>query len=145
MLVATKLSWERARTLPLRAEPYEMKLSWLLIPFILVSGASGRVAQSTEPLEQTIHYLIDYVASSNATFIRNGSTHTASEAAQHIRLKYEHFKKEINSPEDFIRLSASKSLVSGKPYLVRLTDGKELRLDAWLTDALKRHQSETVL
>jgi hypothetical protein len=50
-------------------------------------------------------------------------------------------KPDIKTPEDFIRLSASKSLLSGKPYLVRTSDGKETRLDEWLTEALEAHRA----
>ena len=95
-----------------------------------------------ESLEDSINYLLDYVANSHATFTRNGQTHTPSEAVDHIKAKYEHFKSEIKTPEDFIRLSASKSSLTGQPYRVRTADGKEMRLDAWLTAALKAHQSE---
>jgi hypothetical protein len=102
------------------------------------------VAQSrSETTEQTIDYLIDQVAKSEATFIRNGVSHTADEAAHHVRLKYEHFKKEIVTPEDFIRLCASKSLVSGQFYLIRLPNKKETRLDEWLTEVLKKHRRES--
>ena len=110
---------------------------------LIASIAFASPAKSAESLDQTISYLIDYVANSKATFIRNGASHTPAEAAEHIKTKYAHFKKDIKTPEDFIRLSASKSLLSGKPYLVRLPDGKEMHLDAWLTDALKQRRSES--
>ncbi|PYK39828.1 MAG: hypothetical protein DME49_02715 [Verrucomicrobia bacterium] len=97
---------------------------------------------AAESLEQTIDYLIDYVGKSNATFIRNGISHTPAEGAAHIKAKYEHFKSKIKTPEDFIRLAASKSLQTGKPYLVHTPDGKEMHLDAWLTDALKHHREQ---
>ena len=111
----------------------------LALGFVLSLGPHTVAAES---LEQTIDYLIDYVGKSNATFVRNGISHTPTEAVTHIKAKYEHFKSEIKTPEDFIRLSASKSLLTGKPYLVRTPDGKEIRLDAWLTDALKRHREQ---
>ena len=94
-----------------------------------------------ESLEQTIDYLFHYVETSKATFIRNGTEHTPAEAASHIKAKYEHFKNQVKTPEDFIRLSASKSLLTGKPYLVRTSDGKETHLDAWLMEALKAHRA----
>jgi hypothetical protein len=90
----------------------------------------------------TVNYLIDHVAKSNGTFIRNGASHTPAEAVEHIKAKYEHFKNQIKTPEDFIRLSASKSLLTGKPYLMRTPDGKEMRLDVWLTEALKQYRTE---
>jgi hypothetical protein len=97
---------------------------------------------SAESLEQTIDYLLHYADKSNATFIRNGESHTPAEAVAHIKAKYDHFKSEIKTPEDFIRLAASKSLLTGKPYLVRTPDGKEMRLDIWLTEALKQYRTE---
>jgi hypothetical protein len=107
---------------------------------LIVTICFSLEAQAAESLEQTIGYLISYVAHSDATFIRNGEPHTGTEASAHIKAKYEHFKNQIKTPEDFIRLSASKSLLSGKPYLVRPKAGKETRLDEWLTEALKQHR-----
>ena len=111
-----------------------------VLSFVAISIGSALAAES---LDDSIKYLLDYVANSHATFVRNGHTHTPQEAVDHIKAKYEHFKNEIKTPEDFIRLSASKSLLSGQPYLVRTADGKETRLDAWLTEALKKHQAES--
>jgi hypothetical protein len=110
---------------------------------VLLLGGLAWPALGAESLEQTISYLIDQVAKSNVTFIRNGTEHTPAEAAAHIKAKYDHFKSQIKTPEDFIRLSASKSLLTGKPYLVRTRDGKELHLDEWLAEALKAHRAQT--
>jgi hypothetical protein len=104
--------------------------------------ACGQIS-GAESLAQTIDYLINYVGKSDATFIRNGQSHTPAEAVAHIKAKYEHFKNEIKTPEDFIRLAATKSLQTGKPYLVRTRDGKEMHLDAWLTEALRQHRVAT--
>jgi len=113
----------------------------LFVPLVVVALV-GQILRA-ESLDDSIKYLLDYVANSHATFIRNGATHTPQEAVNHIKAKYEHFKSEIKTPEDFIRLSASKSLLTGQPYRVRTGDGKETRLDAWLEDALKAHRSAT--
>ena len=111
-----------------------------LLVLILLFSPTGQ-SFATESLQQTIDYLLDYVARSDATFIRNGQSHTPAEAVAHIKAKYEHFKNQIKAPEDFIRLSASKSFLTGKPYLVRTRDGKEMRLDVWLGDALKEYRA----
>ena len=107
---------------------------------LIVTFASQTFA--AESLEQTINYLIDHIATSDATFIRNGVSHTPAEAVTHIKAKYEHFKNQIKTPEDFIRLAASSSLLTGKPYFVRTPDAKEMRLDVWLTEALKQYRTE---
>jgi hypothetical protein len=112
-----------------------------LLAVILFFAFTGEIVAG-DSLEQTINYLLDYVAKSDATFVRNGQKHTPQEAASHIKAKYEHFKSEIKTPEDFIRLSASKSLLTGQPYLVRTAGGKETHLDAWLTEALKKHRGD---
>jgi hypothetical protein len=115
-----------------------------LMSFIVVSALLLSLqAAPEEKLDETISYLLNYVAGSNATFIRNGTSHRPAEAVAHIKAKYEHFKSEIKTPEDFIRLSASKSLMSGQPYLVRTPDGKETRLDEWLRKALEAHRAST--
>ena len=111
----------------------------VLVALVLFAVPAAQIV-AKESLDESIKYLLDYVPNSDATFIRNGQTHTPQEAAAHIKAKYEHFKNEIKTPEDFIRLSASKSLLTGQPYLVRTADGKEMHLDAWLTEALKKHR-----
>ena len=114
----------------------------LLAAFIFLSISTGQIF-ATDSLDESIKFLLDYVAKSDATFIRNGEAHAPQEAVNHIKAKYEHFKSEIKTPEDFIRLAASKSLLTGQPYLVRTRDGKQMQLDAWLTAALKAHRSES--
>jgi hypothetical protein len=116
----------------------------LLIP-ILALGWNPSVARAGAPnedLSQTIQYLLDFVARSNSTFIRNGSSYTPKEAVDHITAKYEHYKKEIKTPEDFIRLAASKSLVTGRAYRVRTKDGNELEAADWLGKALNNYRAE---
>ncbi len=113
----------------------------LVIALVLLGTTAERIS-AQESLEDSIKYLLDYIGKSNATFIRNDQTHTPAEAVDHIKAKYEHFKSQIKTPEDFIRLSASKSLLTGQPYLVRTADGKEIQLDAWLTAALQAHRSQ---
>jgi len=103
---------------------------------------SALPAPAAESLEQTIAFLLHRIESADATFIRNGQTHTSQEAAAHVRAKYEHFKGQIKTPEDFIRLAATKSLLTGQPYLVRTRDGKEMPLSSWLSNALREHQGE---
>jgi hypothetical protein len=110
-----------------------------LVSLVFLAFSIGQLLPA-ESVNDSINYLLNYVANSNATFIRNGQAHTPQEAVTHIKAKYEHFKNEIKTPEDFIRLSASKSLLTGQSYLVRTKDGKEMSLSVWLTDALKEHR-----
>jgi Family of unknown function (DUF5329) len=111
---------------------------------ILVAALTLTILQSAtaaESLDQTIHFLLDHIAKSEAVFIRNGGTYTPPEAVEHIKTKYAHFQSQIKTPEDFIRLAASKSLLSGKLYTVRPRGGKEQPMSEWLTEALKEHRA----
>ena len=119
-----------------------MKQSRHFIIALLFFGLSISHLWPAESLDESIKYLFDYIANSHAVFIRNGQTYSPQQAVEHIKAKYEHFKSEIKTPEDFIRLSASKSLLSGQPYRVRTAEGKEMRLDAWLMAALKARESQ---
>ena len=104
---------------------FTIALIVLMTLFVPALPAQGEQADGkAENIEQLIAYLIEEVASSQLTFIRNGENHSSEEAAKHIRKKYDYFKSRIESPEDFIRLCASRSLVSGKPYLVVTPQGK---------------------
>lgn len=116
-----------------------------LLRLVVLSLAIACINSATagESLDQTINYLLNYIATAHVSFIRNGAAHTPAEGVEHVKAKYEHFKKDIKTPEDFIRLAATKSLLSGQPYLVKLESGKERRLDEWLTDALKAHRAKT--
>jgi hypothetical protein len=90
-----------------------------------------------------IEYLLDRVSRSEHTFVRNGDDHSGPEAASHMRRKYEHFLKKgrIGDTEDFIDLAGTESLMSGKPYMVRLTDGHELRTAEWLRAELAAYRT----
>ena len=91
---------------------------------------------------QTIEALIQAVASlQGATFIRNGTEHTPKEAADHLRLKWRNAGRRVKTAPDFIRTCASGSSLSGKPYELRLRDGRTVRTSDWLWTELKRMEA----
>src|SRR5205807_7914873 len=118
-----------------------MQLFRVLVLLVICSAVPVRAAES---LDQTIAFLLHRIETADATFIRNGQTHTSQEAAAHVRAKYEHFKGQIKTPEDFIGLAATKSLLTGQPYLVRTRDGKEMPLNTWLSNALREQRGNEV-
>jgi len=112
----------------------------LITFFMLALAVQGQQAiEKTENTREVIGYLIEKVRSSQLVFIRNGKRHSSEEAAQHIRKKYEYFKSRIESPEGFIRICASKSLVSGKPYMVVTTKGN-VTVESWLRRILAEYR-----
>lgn len=114
----------------------------------LICVLTWAAAVSAEPigapnhLSETIQYLLDFVKTSDCIFIRNNKAHTAVEAASHMKRKYEHFKGKIQTPEDFIRLTATKSLMTGRLYYVKLKDGQKISSEAWLLKALEDYRQK---
>lgn len=95
--------------------------------------AIAAFAAENEPVSKTVDYLIAQVEkSSEVKFIRNGDEHNAKDAAKHMRRKYDHFKKEIKTPEDFIEKCAAKSELSGKPYMIKKADGSTMKCEDWM-------------
>ena len=90
---------------------------------------------------ETIEYLIDYVSQSDMIFVRNFSKHKPNSAAKHIRKKYDYFLDDISSPEEFIELCASKSLVTGSEYNVVDPAGNKIKSRDWLMGALKDYRA----
>ena len=109
---------------------------------LLAAAAFADRAMEGAKLAATINYLFSFVANSECSFIRNDKTYTPQEAVSHMKRKYAHFKDDIKSPEDFIRLSASKSLISGRPYMVKPRDGQMMKSETWLLEALKKYRQE---
>ncbi len=106
-------------------------------------------AQASIDPQVAIEYLLARVADSALEFVRNGKTHLGPDAAKHMRRKYEHYTNRIHSPEDFIELAATRSMLSGKKYLVRDADGV-IPTAEWLhsllveyRDALNDHVADT--
>jgi hypothetical protein len=99
---------------------------------LIVSLSIAQVTPTAVDLEQTIQYLLDRVAKSESTFIRNEKQYGAKEAAEHMKAKAKYYKSEIQTVEDFIQLAGTKSLISGDDYYVRTKKGKEMRCADWL-------------
>jgi hypothetical protein len=101
-----------------------------------------QAAQSTPAAARTpaaeIDALIDRVAhAKGVVFIRNGSEHTAAEAARHLQRKREAADGRIRTPEQFIETLGSRSSMTGRPYRVRLPDGREMDSATWLKGLLR--------
>jgi hypothetical protein len=84
-----------------------------------------------DPLQDEIAYLIAFVRHSSCTFLRNGSEYSGAQAADHVQAKYDYYKDDIKTVEDFIERAASKSVLSGKPYEVRC-GGKAMAAADWI-------------
>ena len=87
--------------------------------------------------EQKIELLIESVrALEGVSFIRNDKAHTGSEAAEHLQTKWQWKKADIKTARDFIRVAASMSSTTGKPYWMRFRDGKQIEAKEWFLKRL---------
>jgi len=96
--------------------------------------------QPNNKTEQAIQHLLSRIAGSSLIFIRNNETHPAQDAAEHINNKYQHFKDEIKTAEDFIEKCATKSLLSGRYYQVIDKQGNKIRTHDWLMAELETYR-----
>ena len=94
----------------------------MLLPFH-TSAAAG----TTEEIAS----LLLFIEQSKCTFIRNGKHYDSLEAHEHIEKKYAYYKERINTAEDFILYSATKSSITGEPYRV-ICKGVNMITSDWL-------------
>ena len=90
------------------------------------------------PKEQIteIEHLLNFVKNSPCIFNRNGSKHPGKESVGHIQRKYDYFRDDIETTEDFIKYSATKSTMSGKYYTVDCPDKQTIKSKDWLLNEL---------
>lgn len=116
-----------------------LKDTWLFVLLITcLSMWSFTVFASSE---NEITHLLDYVSNTDCKYERNGTLHTGSEAVEHINKKYDYFKDDIKSTEDFIKYSATKSKMSGKFYKIHCANAKPVNSNEWLTRELERYRA----
>ena len=93
---------------------------------------------ATQSPAAQIDALIARVAQARGVvFIRNGSEHTASEAAVHLQRKLRAAHGRITTPEQFIDVLGTRSSLTGIPYHVRFTDGHAVDSAVWLRQLLR--------
>lgn len=114
---------------------------------LLLAVALLAAARAAPPVgaEAEINYLLQFVETSGCEFYRNGSWFDAARAQAHLREKYELLAKGagINTAEDFIEQTATKSSLSGQPYKVRCGGGEPVTTNQWLHAALAAHRRDS--
>jgi len=87
--------------------------------------------------QDEISHLLTFVASTDCMYERNGTMHDGKEAAEHINKKYAYYADDIESAEDFIKYSATKSKMSGKYYKIHCSRNAPIKSKDWLLSELK--------
>lgn len=117
-----------------------------LLLSILLSAAllpALAAAQSVPPAEKAkIEALIHRVSElQDAKFIRNGTEYDVSVAVRFLRGKWRANDKGVKSARDFVDKVGTASGTSGKPYLIRFKDGREIPSRDFLLTALKKQEA----
>jgi hypothetical protein len=122
-----------------------MKSIWFasfVVLAVVLALFSGVVNAQDNIEKKKIEFLISSVENlKGAKFIRNGTEHDGKEAAEHLRMKLQNDVGQVKTADDFIRLCASKSYISGKPYLIRSSDGKTIKSEQYFREKLKEYNS----
>ena len=113
--------------------------SLVLILSLLRGESEADVPEAQRP---EVQHLLDYLKNSNCQMERNGSKHDSQEAVEHIQKKYDYYKDDIKTTEDFIERSASHSSLSGREYHVLCPGEKAQPTGDWLKEELERYRKE---
>ena len=114
----------------------------LLLTFLLLVISNIGVADVPPEQQAEVEHLLAFVKNSGCIINRNGTEHPAEKGVSHIERKYDYFRDEINSTEEFIELSATKSTMSGKFYKVQCPGNKTIKTKDWLLTELKVYRSQ---
>lgn len=116
----------------------------LLATALAISAAPAAAAAPSAATQAEVSHLFSYLAGSNCQFNRNGSWYSAPDAAAHLKKKYDYLadKGAVTTSERFIELGASKSSVSGKPYLVKCGQAQPVESGPWLGAELARYRQK---
>jgi hypothetical protein len=130
---------DRLKTIIVRVEESMKRI--LLTAFVILVLFSGALSAQDNIEKKKIEFLISSVENlKGAKFIRNGSEHDGKEAAQHLRMKFQNALV-VQTADDFIKLCASKSSITGKAYMIRLSDGKTIKSEEYFREKLKEYNS----
>lgn len=114
----------------------------ILVTSLVILALFSGVLNAQDTIEKKkIEFLLSSVENlKGATFIRNGSEYEGKKAAEHLRMKLQNALV-VETADDFIRLCASKSMITGKPYLIRLSDGTTIKSEEYFRKKLKEYTS----
>ncbi len=85
---------------------------------------------------ERIAALLNVVERSGARFVREGKVYSGAEGRKHLERKLRHAGNRITTAEQFIEGIASRSSLTGRPYLVRLPGGEKVETRVWLRQRL---------
>ena len=103
---------------------------------LLLAGA-GALADDAGVaiMNAEIDHLLEAVAGSGCTFIRNGKEHAPDAARDHLAMKRKRGRRYFDSADEFVERIASRSSLSRKDYMIRC-EGNLQTAKAWFSAVL---------
>jgi len=68
----------------------------------------------------------------DAKFVRKGEEYDATSAAKFLRGKWDWWKAEVKTAQDFVRLATGGNMGTGQPYFIKFKDGRTVRSSEFL-------------
>jgi len=107
-----------------------LALSLTLVAGVLQAAPDARA-------QREIDALLAFVASSDCTFVRGGTSYPGPDASKHLARKLGSARSMILTADAFVDHVASASSMTGEPYRVRCRGQERLARD-WLREELAR-------
>ena len=118
------------------------KIITLLFAFAFLAFAPAMAFSAPSASEDAaVEHLIGFVRASKLEFIRNGVSYPSDAAADHLASKYAIAKDRLTTADEFIDAVASKSSMTGKPYMIVWPDGTQAPSGDWLHEELKKYRA----
>jgi hypothetical protein len=92
--------------------------------------------------QQEIAYLLNFVETTSCKYERNGTIHNGHDARDHINKKHQHYQSKVKTAEDFIRYSATKSMITGRKYKIHCPGHETVYANDWLLTELQVYRSK---
>lgn len=89
-------------------------------------------AEEVSEFQNDLNLLMNSLESCECKFVRNGTEHEPKEAREHMERKLKATDGKVQTIPNFIEYIGTKSSVTGKPYLVKFSDGKTVESAVWL-------------
>jgi hypothetical protein len=113
-----------------------------IFAIVLILTLTSVNADVTAEQKLETSHLLDFVRNTPCKVIRNGKAYDGNRAVTHIQNKYDYFKDDIATTEQFIELSATRSTMSGEYYTVVCGDAQPVRTKDWLLQELKNYRQK---
>jgi hypothetical protein len=103
----------------------------------LIALGIGSFVVASPPFAQAeVECLLNAVANSECEFYRNGEWFDSHRASAHLRDKH----NALIAGGHFVDEVATKSSLSGRPYLMRCASGEPVGTNQWLREVLERYR-----